>query len=199
MKLAHLLSLGNGIISCHGRGNPFRPTELGRLPFLVSVKPAYLVPVCPALDAGAAAAQRPQPAGFAARIELGVLRVLGAMFVAAVIGCGFGAQHVAYTREKHTLGRQLRQKEIELCAVTQAYRSLESEKAFLVAQGLPQAAVNFARVDPIPEAAASSARRLGGGREGKPVLIRTSSHVPSSRRSQVADARPLARRGRIRG
>ena len=199
MKLAHLLSLGNGIISCHGRGNPFRPTQQGRLPFLVSVKPAYLVPVCPALDASASAAQRPQPAGFAARIELGVLRVLGAMFVAAVIGCGLGAQHVAYTREKHTLGRQLRQKEIELCAVTQAYRSLESEKALVVAQGLPQAVVNLAKVDPIPEAGASSAGRVGGGRESKPVPIRASSHVPSIRRSQVVDARAPARRGRIRG
>jgi hypothetical protein len=198
MKLACLLSLGDGIISCQRKGDPFRPTERGRLPFLVSVKPVSLVPVCPALDASAAAGQQSQPAGRAARIELGVLRALGGLLVMTVLGCGLGAQHVAYTREKHTLGRQLRQKEIELCAVTQAYRSLESEKALLVAQELPQAAVNFARVDPIQEAAASSAGRLGGGRESKPAPVRASSSVPSSRRSQVADARLPARRGRIR-
>ena len=135
MKPACLLSLGAGIISCQRRGNPFRPTELGRLPFLFSAKPVNLAPVCPALDAGAAAEQRSPPAGWASRIEAGVLKLVGTLFVLSVVACGFGAQHVAHTREKNNLGRQLRQKELELRTATQAYRALESEKALLMAQG----------------------------------------------------------------
>ena len=158
-----------------------------------------LAPVCPALDAGAAAGQQPPSAGCAARIELGVLRALGALLAMTVLVCGLGAQHVAHTREKHALGRQLRQKEIELRAITQAYRSLECEKALLAAQGLPRAAADVARVDATQEATAGKTGRLGGGQEGKPAPVRASSDVPSSRRSQVANARPAARRGEIRG
>ena len=153
MKWACLLSLGAGVICCRRRGNPFRPTELGRLPFLILAKPVEFAPVYPAFDAGVAAEQRSQPAGWASRMEAGVLKLLGALVVLTVVACGFGAQHVAYTREKKNLGRQLRQKELELRTVTQAYRSLETEKALLVAQGVPQTTVNLAKVDSVQRAA----------------------------------------------
>jgi len=199
MKLACLLFLGDGVISRHGGGNPFRLAERGPLPFLVPVKPVDPAPVCPALDAGAVAGQEPPPEGWAARIELGVLRVLGALLAMTVVVCCLGAQHIAHTREKHALGRQLRQKEIELRAITQAYRSLEAQKELLAAQMRPRAAAEVARARAVQASAVGQRSRSGGGPQGKAVPARASSDVPSNRSSQVANARPVVRRGEIRG
>ncbi len=199
MKLACLLFLGNGVISRHGGGNPFRPAARGPLPFLVPVKPVDPAPVCPALDVGAVAGQELPAAGWAARIEFGVLRVLGALLALTVVVCFLGAQHIAHTREKHALGRQLRQKEIELRAITQAYRSLESEKELLAALMCPRATAEVARADAVRAAAVGQRSRSGGAPQGKAVPARASSDIPSSRRSQVANARPVVRRGEIRG
>lgn len=199
MKRACLLFPGQAILTRQGKSNPFRPAERGRLPFLVTVKSVDLAPVCPALDAGAVAGQQAQPAGYAARIELGVLRALGLLLAITVLVCSLGAQQVAHNRERQALGRQLRQKEIELRALTQAYRSLECEKALLAAHELPRTTAGGTRVEVVRKAATDPGGRLSARQQGRPVLARATSDVPSSRRSQVANSRPVARRGEIRG
>jgi hypothetical protein len=195
MKLACLLSIGAGIVSFQGRGNPFRPMEWGRLPFLVAVKPANLAPVCPAFDARAAAGRRTQPAERAGGFEAGVLKSLGALFVLTLIACGFGAQHIAHAREKNKLGRQLRQKEVELRAATQAYRSLECERVLWVAQGFQQNTVNLARVGSVAGVAGRRISRPADAREAKPAPTNAVGYGFSKCRPLVAEARSRTRRG----
>ena len=195
MKLACLLAVGPGIVSFRRGGNPFRAADLGRLPYLIPAKAEDHAPVCPALDDGAALAERAQPAPWVGRIEAGVLKSLGALFVLTVLACGFGVQHIAYTREKNKLGRQLRQKELELRAVTQAYRSLECQEALGVAQRFQQKTVNLARHDSVPGTAARRNSRSAGGREAKPAPTKAAGYVFSTWRPQVAEAWPPTRRG----
>jgi hypothetical protein len=173
MNLSCLLSLGDGITFHRFRKNPFRPIKAGQTRFLVPVKPPDTRSIRPALDSrqtgpalqriatlrappdalappASAACQRGQLSR-AERVEVVVLKLLALILALACIGCGFGVQHIAYVRQKAALGRQLRQKEIELSAVKQAYRSLEScvvakaaedfrrtEACLLVAKHLPQ-------------------------------------------------------------
>jgi len=199
MKPACLLFPGQAILIRQRKSNPFRPAERGRLPFLVPVKLVDLAPICPALNPGAVAGQQAQPAGYAARIELGVSRALGLLLAITVLVCGLGAQQIAHNREKQVLGRQLRQKEIELRALTQAYRSLECEKALLAAHEPPRTTADVARMQAVRKAATDPVGRLSAGQQGRPALARAASDVPSSRRSQVANSRPVTRRGEIRG
>jgi len=199
MTLARLLSLGGGITMCQGRANPFRKAELGPLPFLMSTKPVDFAPVRPMLGDGAATPHRPRPKGWASKIEIGVVKTLGALFLLAVLVCGFGAQHIAYRREKNSLGRQLRQRELELRTVVQACQSLEAEKAVLVAQMPPQTGVNLAKVGATQRPAVGTVAQSASGRERKSALLKASIGVNAIRRTQLADARSHAHRGGVRG
>jgi len=95
------------------------------------------------LDHHPTAACPPRPLSRTERGEVLVLKGLAIILALACIGCGFGIQHIAYVRQKNELCRQLRKKELELRAVTQAYRSLES---CVVAK----AAEDFRRVETFP-------------------------------------------------
>lgn len=125
MNLGCLYSLGDGITFHRFRKNPFRPAGPGRPSILLPVKPVSAQPVQPALDDAGAPRARGRPSR-AEQLEALVLKLILLLLVLASLGCGFGIQHIAYVRQKNELGRQLRQKELELRAVTQAYRSLES-------------------------------------------------------------------------
>jgi hypothetical protein len=197
MKLACLLSLNGGVTFLGIKRNLFRSTELGRLPFLATVRPVNLAPVSSALAAGACSEQGTRPVGCAGWLEVVALKSVGMMFVLAILGCGFGAQHIAYAREKEKLGRQLRQRELELRAISQAYRSLESEKALFLAQGFSRAE-QLARGDCIRDTAAATVGRPTFGRESRLAPANARGHGDSNQRSHVADARPPARRGGIR-
>lgn len=175
MSLSCLLSLGDGVTFHRFRKNPFRPAKPGHLPFLVSVKPISTQPIQPALDAQPAGqasrlstGNRSTPAtldhhpalasparslGRTERVEVLVLKLLAIALALACIGCGFGIQHIAYVRQKNALCRQLRQKEVELRTVTQAYRSLE----YCVAA---KAADDFRRVEACPLIARTTSRRV---------------------------------------
>ena len=68
-----------------------------------------------------------------------------------------------------------------------------------MAQGVPQTAVSLARVDLIQRTAVGKVCQLAGGRERKSAPAKASGYVFSSRRPQVADAKPPTRRGGIGG
>jgi hypothetical protein len=175
MSLSCLLSLEDGIIFHRFRKNPFRPAKPGRPAFLVSVKPASIRPIQPALDAqhggqgsrlsiGArstpatlnrcpTAACPPRPLSKTERVEVLVVKWLAMVLALACIGCGFGIQHIAYIRQKNELCRQLRQKEVELRSVTQANRSLES-------CAFAKAAEDFRRVEACPVIAKHAPRKV---------------------------------------
>ena len=87
------------------------------------------------------------------KVEVLVLKLIVIILALAGIGCGFGIQHIAYVRQKNALCRQLRQKEVELLTVTQAYRSLE----YCVAA---KAADDFRRVEAGPVIAKTTARKV---------------------------------------
>jgi hypothetical protein len=175
MNLICLFSLGDGITFHRFRKNPFRPVKPGSSSFLVSVRPADTRPIQPVLDTSQAvkasrpstsihstpavadrrptAACPPRSLNRAEKVELLLLKLLIILLALACIGCGFGVQHIAHVRQQNDLCRQLRQKELELRAVTQAYRSLEScviakaaedsrraESCFVVAKRAPQKA-----------------------------------------------------------
>ena len=88
----------------------------------------------------------------AERVEAVVLKFMLGLFVLASVGCGFGVQHIAYVRQKNALCAQLRQRELELHKVTQAFRDLESCLA-------KQAAQESQPVAALPVAAKHPARR----------------------------------------
>ena len=158
MSLSCLFPLGDGITFHRFRKNPFRSAEPRGSPFLISVKPANTRPVQPALDAHrqreasqppatlfpTPAALKPPPTAACPprlltrieKIEARVLKLLAVVLGLACIGCGFGIQHIAYVRKENELCRQLRQKELELRNVTQAYRSLESRVVAKAAEDL---------------------------------------------------------------
>jgi len=175
------------------RGQSFSPAERDPLPFLVPVKPVDPAPVCPALDAGAVRA-RSRRGGVGGQDRAGRIASARRPVGNDVGRVCLGAQHIAHTREKHALGRQLRQKEIELRAITQAYRSLEAQKELLARKCVPGCGGGC-------EGACRSGGRVGqrsrsgGGPQGKAVPARASSDVPSNRRSQVANARPVSAPG----
>jgi hypothetical protein len=77
------------------------------------------------------------------KLEVLVVKLLALGLALACIGCGVGFQHIAYVRQKNELCRQLRQKEVQLRAVTQAYCSLESAAA-------AKAAEDFRRAETCP-------------------------------------------------
>ncbi len=134
MSLTSLLPLGGGIIFPRRLDNPFRPAQLDPLPFLVTVKPADLAPVRPVLDSDVTVERPDRTVGRSGRIEAIVLKLVGALFVLALVACGFGAQRVAYVREESRLARELRQTELSLRDATQKCRSLEAERSLLLAQ-----------------------------------------------------------------
>jgi hypothetical protein len=147
------------------RKNPFRPCEAGRSSLLVSVAPPSLRPIQPALEsavrgpspavppaarsggaAGHAEATLVRPAQSPTRfeqVEALVVKLIALAFALACIGCGFGIQRVLYARQTAQLSRQLRQKELELRTLTQAYRALE-------ASAIARAAEDFRRAEPGP-------------------------------------------------
>jgi hypothetical protein len=71
-------------------------------------------------------------------METLLVRLIIALLALSALGCGLGVQHIAYTRQKARLSRELLQKELELRAVTQACRSLESLEALRAAEASPQ-------------------------------------------------------------
>ena len=175
MSLSCLLSLGEGVTFHCFRKNPFRPAKPGHSPFLLSVRSINTQPTRPALDAqpvGQASrlstGNRSTPATFdhhlpvtspslslgrAEKVEALVLKLIVMILALASIGCGFGIQHIAYVRQKNALCRQLRQKEVELRTVTQAYRSLECCVA-------AKAADDFRRVEACPVIAKNAPRKV---------------------------------------
>jgi hypothetical protein len=199
MKLACLLAAAGGIVPLRRDENPFRATELGRLPFLVQVKPVSLAPVLPALEERRAAAPRGEVAGRLGGFGAIVLRAVGALFVLAVLVCGLGAQRIAYAREKTALGRQLRQSEDELRVVTQACQSLEAQRALQVAWSFAQVPAPPPRLESRRGNVAVASVRTGSGRESRPVVGKAAGRVLLGQPARVADARGAARRGGVRG
>ena len=175
MSLSCLFTLGDGITFHRFRKNPFRPAKADRPSILLSVKPVSTRPIQPALDthhtdqaprlstsirSNPATLNRcptvacpPQPRSRTERVEVLVLKLLTIVLALAGIGCGFGIQHIAYVRQKNELCRQLRQKEVEVRAVTQAYRSLESCVA-------AKAAEDFRRVEACPVVAKRAPQKV---------------------------------------
>jgi hypothetical protein len=165
MNLNCLFALGEGTTFHRFKKNPLRPARPDRPTFLLSVKPVSPGPIQPAL--GTRPAERPSwlpgslrsapsafdchpasdgPPGSPSRtekIEALVVKLLALGLALACIGCGVGFQHIAYLRQKNELCRQLRQKEVQLRAVTQAYCSLESAAA-------AKAAEDFRRAETCP-------------------------------------------------
>ena len=175
MSLSCLLPLGDGVTFHRFRKNRFRPAKSDPSSILVSVKLASTQPIQPALNARhaeptshlsagirsssatfdrqSAEACSPQLPSRTEKVEVLVLKLLAIILALACIGCGFGIQHIAYVRQKNALCRQLRQKEVELRTVTQAYRSLE----YCVAA---KAADDFRRVEAYPVIAKTTARKV---------------------------------------
>ncbi len=127
------------------------------------------------------------------------MKALAALLVLTIVVCESGAQHIAYKREKNSLGRQLRQKEAELRTVAQAYQSLQAEKALLVAQTLPQATANLTGVLTTRGPTVVSVPQSGSGRHRESARLRATNNANASRPAQLADVRRPARRGSARG
>src|ERR1035438_5805446 len=199
MNMARLFALGYGIVSLQRNGNVFRPTQLSLLAYLLAVKPVDLFPVRPALDIGATPAPPERPPGWASRIERILLRSLVVLFVLAILACGFGAQHVAYVREKNRLGRELRRTELDLRALTQTYRSLESEKSLELAQGSLQPPPQPAKADSVQQGLPAKASRTIVVQECKPAPAIAGGFASSRQPTGVADGRHPTRRARIAG
>jgi hypothetical protein len=106
--------------------NPFRPVTANRLTFLVRVRPADQGLVQPALQRGVDSAPDPWCRDPVGRLEGAVLKALRLLLLSTLILCALGVQHIAYVRQKHRLCRQLEQKERELRATAQAFRSLQA-------------------------------------------------------------------------
>jgi len=145
MKPANLFVPAQKFGSGYRLQSVFQPTGLGPLPFLLAVEPVNLAPLRPALpcrarreecslEQGAASRLRITTSGWGDKLEALALKLVVALFALTLLAAGFGVQQIAYARSKNQLGRQLKQKEHELHAVTQAYRHLESRKAIEVAQ-----------------------------------------------------------------
>jgi hypothetical protein len=164
----------------------------------MSAKPVNLTPVCTALDTGVAAERPPATAGWPGRVEAGVLKSLGVLLLLTAFASGLGAQHIAYMRAKNSLGRQLYQKDLEVRAGSQACRTLEAEKALLVAQGL-QPVANSATMASTQGPTIGKTCLVAGGRGDRAAQGRASTSVLTNRRSQVAEARPPMHRGAIGG
>jgi hypothetical protein len=62
------------------------------------------------------------------------MKVLAVVFAVVCIGCVIGLQHIAHVRQIGVLRRQLREKDQELRAATQACHSLESYVAAKAAE-----------------------------------------------------------------
>jgi hypothetical protein len=199
MNMARLLPLGSGIISLQRNGNLFRPTQLGLLAYLLTVKPVNLLPVRPALDVDATPAHPGRPLGCASRIEAVLLRSLGVLFALALLACGFGVQHIAYVREKNRLGRELRRTELDLRALTQTYRSLEAEKSLELAQGSLQPPPQPAKADSVQQGLPAKTSRTTVVQECKSAPTSAGGASFSRQRTRVADGRHPTRRTRIAG
>ncbi len=136
MKLGFLLSTNHEIVGHRAGSNPFHLIEADRLPFLLRVRPARLGPVAPALGPGPPATGRRRVRRLGAKAGGWVTRLMIGLAICTAIGCGFGAQHIAYTRQKAQLCRVLRQRELELREVAQARRVLECCVAVRAAQSV---------------------------------------------------------------
>jgi len=199
MNMAHLLTLGCGIVSLQRNGNVFRPTRLGLLAYLLAVKPVDIFPVRPALDVEATPAHPRRSPGRASRIETILLRSLVVLFVLALLACGFGAQHISYVREKNRLGRDLRRTELDLRALTQTYRSLEAEKSVELAQRSLQPPPQPAKADLVQQAVPAKTSRTSVVQECKSTPTSAGGAAFSRQRTRVADGRHPTRRSRVAG
>jgi hypothetical protein len=133
MNLGYLLCLNHALAGGRYEASPFQLKPRQGWPFLTQPRPVSLEPVGPALAPAERAARRP-PGGRAGKLEALALCLAVGLLAVAGAYCAWGAQHVAYARQKAALCRQLRQKELELRAVKEAYRALESRMAWRVAQ-----------------------------------------------------------------
>jgi len=138
MKLGLLLSLNHGIVQHRAGFNPFHFIERNPFEFLERTQPPRLRPIQPALGIGPPAGRRGRPKSLGGRIEGCSFKLVAGLAIASALGCGFGAQRIAYTRQKAQLGRMLQQKELEVQEATQARRVLESGAAMRAAQGPAQ-------------------------------------------------------------
>jgi hypothetical protein len=175
MKPANMFVAAQRIGSGDRLQGVFQPTKLGPLPFLLAVEPVSITPVRPALEHPAGSRHRKSAAGWSDKLEALALKLVVALFVMTLLATGFGVQQIAYARSKNQLGRQLKQKEQELQAVTQAYRHLESRKAIEVAQA-----------SAIPENLVACVN--APVRDGTPAVLRASP-TPGPKLTQ---ARPVA-------
>jgi hypothetical protein len=166
----------NGIGACRGMSGVFEPTKLGPLPFLLTIEPAHLSPVRPAINSPGAACVRTTPKGWSEFVESFILKLVVGLFMLTLLAAGFGVQQISHVRARNQLGRELRQKEYELRTATLAYRSLESRKAVELAQ-----------------ASASSAMRLASAanppRDNAPRVVRTSTPA-GAKPAQTASVAP---------
>ncbi|MGD0259315.1 MAG: hypothetical protein ABSD29_05750 [Verrucomicrobiota bacterium] len=156
MSPGHVFLLGDGTAFHHFRKNPFRPAKPARAFLLEFVKPASTRPIRPLLDThNAGQASRlstsiqatpttpypiqtadcpPRSPGRVDKVEAAVMKVLAVVFAVVCIGCVIGLQHIAHVRQIGVLRRQLREKDQELRAATQACHSLESYVAAKAAE-----------------------------------------------------------------
>jgi hypothetical protein len=105
------------------------------------------------LDHDRAATCQPRSLSRTEKVEVLVLKCLAIALALACIGCGFGIQHITHIRQKNEICRQLRQKEVELRGITQAYRSLESCV-------IAKAAEDFRRIETCPVVAKRAPQKV---------------------------------------
>jgi hypothetical protein len=197
MNLASVLSAGGGN-TFRTRKGPFRSANLGPLPFLVTAKPVDLAPTCLALGTGVTAKQGWDGVGLAGKVEGFILILVATLFVVVAFVSALGAQHISYVRAKNQLGRQLRQKEYELIAVTRAYWSLQAENAIQVAQGLPSAGAQVANAISLQKGTTKGVLRADTPPCSRSAPATVGRVQLPLQRSPIADVRNAARRGGVR-
>jgi hypothetical protein len=156
MSLSCFLHLANGTVLHRCGANPFRPDPVPRPSILLPTRPVCAAPVRPVLPAAADAESQSRGCSRAEKLEAFVLKSLRPVLVLLVIGCGFGVQHIAHTRQINRLSRQLQQRELELRAVTQTCRTLESAEAL-------RGAAEFRPIDLRPVAVKGASRIAAPG------------------------------------
>jgi hypothetical protein len=129
MSLARLFILADGLLSPCLSNNRFRVQGSIIPSILIPVRPPNTFPVLPALHAlPPDECLRGKPTRID-HVEQILLKSVVTILACVIIGCGLGVQRIEYIRQKAELGRQLHQNELEIQALTQACRSLESAAA----------------------------------------------------------------------
>ncbi len=212
MNLGYLLSIGGGVIARRNGSERFRSAEQVSLPFLLSVKPVDWAPVCPTLHAfrtkercfnsscddgtGKRDGEPSGPLYACERVERFAVKTLRIGLVLVLLACAVGVQQITHVRERNRLGSELHARELELRALSQAYRSIEAEKARLLAQTEQTRAGCLAGTE-IPQTTPAIVKRGNDG--GRKTVLKGGGPSLHNRRPQLVEAGQPAHRGGTRG